>query len=443
MNTQQAIEFLANEATKKGITQFDIVGYDTFGERVEVYSGRIESSELMRSAAVSVRVFVQNRPGSAFTERFTPEALRQCLADACAHAELTDATEIVLPTKPEEQVESFDLESEEFEKTNFATLCDFALKIETELRQADPHISNVPYCGASRNSTTAYFWNSNGIFYQQKEQIFGAYCAAVATENGQNKFGYAGNSRVRFSELKSLPLVKKAAERAVAKLGASPIKSGHYTVLFGHEISGQIFALYQQVFFAEMAQKGLSRLAGLVGSRIASEVLSVAAIARDPGLRGSCALDGEGVLTQDVLVVENGIFQRFLYNLESAAREHTRPTGHGVRGISGKAGTTFHNLVVPPGTKTRSELLSAGEILVIDKLEGASGCSAVSGEFSIGAQGFLYRNGNMVQPVDRITLNSNFFDILKNLEAVSSEYNDQFSSVRVPDLLVGGIAVAG
>ena len=82
-------------------------------------------------------------------------------------------------------------------------------------------------------------------------------------------------------------------------------------------------------------------------------------------------------------------------------------------------------------------------MLVIDKLEGSAGCSPVSGELSIGAQGYLSVDGKRMQPVDRITLSSNYFEMLKNIEAVSSEYNDQYSSVRVPDLLIGGISVAG
>jgi PmbA protein len=190
-------------------------------------------------------------------------------------------------------------------------------------------------------------------------------------------------------------------------------------------------------------QKGQSRLAGKLGELIAAPTLSLRSDALDATLRGSRAIDSEGVPTRNLPVIESGRLVNYLYNLESAAVEKRESTGNGVRSVGSKAGTGFKNLVVSPGQKSRDELLSAGRILLIDKFEGASGCSAVSGEFSIGAQGALYENGRMLQPVDRITLSSNFFEMLQNIEAVSCEYNDQYSSVRVPDVLIGGIAVAG
>jgi PmbA protein len=80
---------------------------------------------------------------------------------------------------------------------------------------------------------------------------------------------------------------------------------------------------------------------------------------------------------------------------------------------------------------------------LIVKLEGGSGCSAISGEISIGAQGFLYEGGQRVRAVDRITLSTNFFDLMKNISGLSDEYPDAWSSMKVPDVLVEGVSVAG
>ncbi|HNE20994.1 MAG TPA: metallopeptidase TldD-related protein, partial [Turneriella sp.] len=322
-------------------------------------------------------------------------------------------------------------------------LTNYAIEMEARLRAADPQIENVPYTGASRSSSTGYFLNSHGVRYRITHEDFGAYTAAVAARGDQKKMGFASNARTEFTELCALPLTSLAAERALVQLGASPVTSGTYNVLFSNRVSGQLFSLYQSPFFAETVQRGQSRLAGKLGQPVASERLSLRSDALDTTLRGSRALDSEGVPTSNLAVIESGKLVNYLYNLEAAAQDKRASTGNGVRSVGSRAGTGFKNLVVAPGDKTRAELLQSGRILLIDKLEGAAGCSAISGEFSIGAQGFLYENGQMVQPVDRITLSSNFFEMLRNIEAVSSEYNDQYSSVRVPDLLIGGIAVAG
>ena len=47
--------------------------------------------------------------------------------------------------------------------------------------------------------------------------------------------------------------------------------------------------------------------------------------------------------------------------------------------------------------------------LLVTQLEGQAGCNPVSGDISIGVQGFLLENGLRIQPVDSITVAGNFF----------------------------------
>jgi len=443
MNIEEAIDYISALAKKRGLDEFDIVAYDSFSEAVEVFEGKVNNTEISRSAAIGLRVLRDSRPGIAFTEKLSPEALAVCLADAESHTYLTAPVSFRLPRPQPIDSHNFDRRSADFAQTDFAELAAFAVETEAKLRNTDNRIENVPYTGASRSSSTRYFMNSHGVSYSLTHEDFGAYTAAVAVQGEQKKMGIASNSRTEFSALRALPLTALAAERALSQLGALPVPSGTYTVLFTNRVSGQLISLYQSPFFAEVVQRGQSRLADKMEQQVASNCLSLLSDALDPALPGSCALDSEGVPTQRLPVLENGRLVNYLYNLESAAADKRTPTGNGVRSVGSYAGTGFKNLVVPPGQKTRSELICAGRILLIDKLEGASGCSAISGEFSIGAQGFLYENGHMIQPVDRITLSSNFFDMLRKIVAVSSEYNDQYSSVRVPDLLIDSIAVAG
>ena len=163
-----------------------------------------------------------------------------------------------------------------------------------------------------------------------------------------------------------------------------------------------------------------------------------------PGAPGSHLFDGEGVVSQPLGVIEGGVLKTYLYNLESAKKAGVKPTGTGSRGYSGKAGTGFANFIVDPGTRSLEDLLSAyPECLLITKLEGGSGCSAISGEISIGAQGFWYERGKRIKPVDKVTLSSNFFELLLAIRGLSRDYSDAFSSVKVPDILVESMYVAG
>lgn len=443
MRVPDAMDKIADLARAAGAADFDIIAYDSMSESVEVFEGKVANSEIQKSAALGIRVFKDSRPGIAFTEKLSAEALKTCLDDAVSHTKLTDRVLFSVAENQPAVGANFDHISPGFDKVSLSDLMHFAIELEQKARSLDSRIENVPYTGAARSSSTGYFLNSRGIRHEQRDQDFSAYSAAVASLGEQKKMGFYSNSRLSFADLKGLDIANEVVRRTTEQLGAKPVSSGHYPVLFSNRVSGQIISMYSSPFFGEMAIRGQSRLKGRLGETIASPVLNIASAPHDTALRGSRARDSEGVPTQHIDVVSSGKFMQFLYNLEAAALDKVKTTGNAVRSVGSKAGTGFKNLVVAKGKQTAQELIASGKILVIDKLEGAAGCSAISGEMSIGAQGFLCENGHRVHPVDRITLSANYFEMIKNIEAISSEYNEQWSSIRVPDLLIGGISVAG
>ena len=81
--------------------------------------------------------------------------------------------------------------------------------------------------------------------------------------------------------------------------------------------------------------------------------------------------------------------------------------------------------------------------LLVTQLEGQAGCNPVSGDISIGVQGFLIENGRRIQPVDSITLAGNFFDVLRNIRASGDTYQPELTHSFIPALLVDGLTVSG
>jgi PmbA protein len=285
--------------------------------------------------------------------------------------------------------------------------------------------------------------NSNGVSYGSRSNVVSAGIGVVAKEGENKKMGVYSNGGRSF-KFDPAFMSNKAVERAVELLGAESIPSGAYPVVFSNRVSTSIMSMFGSPFFAEAVQKGQSRLAGKVGQAIAVPMLNVTCEPHLPGMPGSHLFDGEGVVTSRIEVIKGGVLQTYLYNLESARKAGVAPTGSGSRGYSGKAGTGFSNYIIDKGTQTLDELLGAyPKCLFVTKLDGGSGCSAISGEISIGAQGFWYEQGKRVRPVDKITLNSNYFEMLMAIRGFSREYSDSFSSVKVPDMLVESMHVAG
>ena len=75
-----------------------------------------------------------------------------------------------------------------------------------------------------------------------------------------------------------------------------------------------------------------------------------------------------------------------------------------------------------------------------------SGANQISGDFSLGAKGFLIEIGKIGRPVEQITIASNFFDILKNIRHTASDLRFGYpgsTTIGSPALDVGMISVAG
>jgi len=449
LSPASALDLLISAAKAKGADAYDAVAGESESLGLELFEGKVKSTEISSSRGIGIRLFKDGKPGFAFTERFTPEALTRTVDDAWSHALLTDPVDIPLP-HPEKLAE-IDLNTfnPALEDVSLEDMKALGLRLEELAKAGDARIENVPYLGVSRGGGYSLIANSNGVLYESKSNSVSAYVGVVAKQGDVKKMGVYGRGGRSFDVgparlFDPERMARLAVERGVELLDASPLPSGGYPVLLSHRISGQLLGMFGSPFFAEAAQKGQSRLKDKLGEAIASPLFSLVSDPFDPGLPGSQLFDGEGVPARRLTVVKDGVLQTFLYNLESARKAGVAPTGTGSRGYSGKAGTGFANYIVPLGTATKADLLARHpKIFEVVKLEGGSGCSAISGEISIGAQGFLWENGVRVRAVDRVTLSTNFFDLLKNIEGLSDEYADSWSSVRVPDVLVSNISVSG
>ena len=82
-----------------------------------------------------------------------------------------------------------------------------------------------------------------------------------------------------------------------------------------------------------------------------------------------------------------------------------------------------------------------GRGLVVTELMG-QGVNAVTGDYSRGAAGFLVENGEIVHPVDGVTIAGNLREMFLGIEAVGSDV-DPRSHLRTGSILVGRMTVAG
>ncbi|MCQ2062944.1 MAG: TldD/PmbA family protein [Fibrobacter sp.] len=441
MNIKDAVNCMCDLA-KGEAEQFDIIASNSHSEGLSVFQGQVQNTEISDSVGLGIRVIKDGRPGYAHTERLTKDALRQTLKDAVCHTQWTEKIDIDLPSAASIPADSPNYNAS-LENLDLAQMKDFCIELERATFAKSKEIENIPYLGADKDNDYSVVANSKGLFYESRSNSASAGAGAVACRDGVKKLGNFVKSGRDWSEFSIEEIASRASEYATELFGAKKIEGGKIPVILSERISAQFVGLYCQPFVAEAMQKGMSRLAGKEGEVIANKAFSLWNDPTGESFQHKFYFDSEGCLTKRVKVVDEGVFTSALYNLETASKAGVKTTGNGARSFGSKMSTSFYNLLVPAGDVSTLELLKLfPKCLFVVRLEGSSGCNSVSGELSIGAHGFWCENGQIVHPVDGVTLSGNFFDIIKNIVAVGNEYRSAFSSYKVPALAISELSVS-
>ena len=112
-----------------------------------------------------------------------------------------------------------------------------------------------------------------------------------------------------------------AARRAVLNVGAAPAPAGTYMAVLSSEAGGTL--IHESVghgLEADLNLKGLSVYSGRIGEKVASELITVVDDGRDPGQRGTAAMDDEGTPTQRTVLIEKGVLKTYLSDRKHAEK---------------------------------------------------------------------------------------------------------------------------
>ena len=160
-------------------------------------------------------------------------------------------------------------------------------------------------------------------------------------------------------------------------------------------------------------------------------------IAERPHLIGQLAstpFDSEGVRTQDMEIIRNGILQTYLLTSYSGRKLGMQSTGH-AGGI--------HNWLVKPNSygKLTALLRQMNRGLLVTEVMG-QGVNLVTGDYSRGAAGFWVENGEIQYPVAEITIAGQLPDMLRNIVAVADDIEHR-SNIQTGSILLEKMKISG
>jgi PmbA protein len=275
--------------------------------------------------------------------------------------------------------------------------------------------------------------NSHGFVGGYKSSRHSISCSVIAEDKGAMQRDYWYSSARDMHDMESAEYVGNlAGERTVRRLGAKPIKTGNYPVLFEAPLaSGLISSLIGAISGGNLYRKSSFLLESL-GKQIASPLLNIEELPHLKKGVASSSFDSEGVVTTSRKLVENGVLNGYVLGSYSARKLGLKTTGN--------AGGS-HNLIVESTGENFEQLLQKmGTGLLVTEVLG-HGLNMVTGDYSRGAAGYWVQNGVIVHPVEEITVAGNMAEMLKQIIAIGNDYM-KHSSKQTGSILIEKMTVA-
>jgi PmbA protein len=438
------VERLAGEAAGgEGVEAYAELTTET---QVNAFQGEVERLTSASSSGVGVRVVRDGRLGYAYTADLSDQGLRECLAEARANLEVSseDPGNVLPEPGDHEALDGiFDPRQAAAAPERKVAL---ALDLEARTRAADPKVTQVESARYGDVVGQLAIASSNGV--RGSFSVTHAWCAAVAlaTEDGQSQVGFAVDAARALDDLEPGPVAREAANRAVRMLGAAKPPTRTIPVVFDRMVAPSLVGVLLAGLSAEEVQKGRSLFADKLGQRVGAAGLQLVDDGRLVDGPGAAPFDAEGVATRRTVLIDDGVLQCFLHNTATAARGGASSTGNARRAsFKSTPGVSAHNLFLAPGELDQAGLLAqAGEGLLVQDVSGVhSGANPVTGDFSVGVSGLLFRGGELAEPVREVTVAAHLLDILKGIVAVGSDLRFITGSIGGSSLLIGQMTVAG
>jgi PmbA protein len=426
---------LLRRCADKGATQAEVSLNEDSGLAVNVRMGEVETVERTRDRGVGLTVYFGQRKGTASTADLQPESLQATVDQACAIARFTEADPAAGLADPERMARDFpDLDLWHPWALDADQAIALALKAESAGMQSDSRIGNSDGASANSGESVVVYANSHGFVGAERHTRHSISCSLIAGSGDNMQREYWYSSALAEADLESAASIGvRAAQRAVARMNPQPIVTGEYPVLFAPEMARSIVGHLLGAVSGGSLYRRASFLLDHAGRRIFPEWLSMTEVPHmQRGFR-SANFDAEGVATREQDLVRDGVLTRYVLGSYSARKLGLQSTGN--------AGG-MHNLTTSTnadGFDAMQRGMSRG--LVVTELMG-QGVNTVTGDYSRGAAGFWVENGEVVHPVDEITIAGNLKDMFLAVEAIGADV-DRRSHILIGSMLIGRMMVAG
>lgn len=439
-------------ARRAGAQSADVLVERAREFEVKVADGRIVTLTQATRVELGLRAFVNGRRGFCAATDLTPEGLERGIATAVAMAKITGedphhglTAPVGSPTpgaqvRAQAELDTFDPAVEAWSE---ADKLRFAHDVEAAARSAHAEVQTFRDSGVSTEVAEQYFAASDGRSHAHRQTGAAAWCTPVARRGNELQTDFWYDSQCHLSELASAESIgAAAAARAGRMLGARAVATQKVPVIFEAAAAAGLLGSMLAALDGDLVHRRASFLAPYLDRQLASTLLHLTDEPHLPrGLR-SRLMDGEGLWTSPRALLDCGRLATFLYDGYSARRASATPTASAQRSAGGLPGAGVFNAVVRPGNTPLAKLLAETPRALLVTRGLGRGLNPVSGEYSRGVSGLWLEHGEVVHPVQEVTVAGEFAAMLAAIDGVADDAVCR-GAVTSPTLRVAEMAVGG
>lgn len=315
-------------------------------------------------------------------------------------------------------------------------------KLVTRLKEHTPDI--VSEVEVVKEMRQVQILNSRGGEVSYRKSFFALSAEGVVIQDTDMLF--VGDGESSCQPLFDFGMV---AERVINQLELAKRKATVSTkpmpvVFTPRGVGSALIAPLLLAFNGKIVLEEASPLKDRLGEEVFDKKFSLQDDATLPYRPASRPCDDEGVPSQSIPLVTEGVVMNFLYDLHTAALAKTRSTGSGNRARGGPPAPSVTSLIIDRGSTSFEDMIKdMKEGLVIEQVIGAEQGNLMGGDFSGNILlGYKVERGEIVGRVKDTMVSGNVYQILRHLEAVGSERRWVGGLLFTPALYCPRVSVA-
>jgi len=432
---RDAVSFAIETAQKAGATA-EVGVTKVSGLSVSTRLQEIENVEFTNDGALGISVYLGQQKGNASTSDLSEEAIKNTVEAALAIAKYTSPDDCTgLADKELMTFEAPDLELYHGASVDVEQATKLALEAEKSALEYDAKIVNSN--GASFNSHTGVrvYGNTHGMLQSYLSSRYSLSCSVIGGELDQLENDYEYTVSREFDALSSADWVgQNCAKKVIARLNPQKLSTREVPVIFLNDVAtGLISHLTGAISGGSLYRKS-SFLLDHLGKQVLPDWFQISERPHLLRRLASTPFDSEGVRTQNLEIIQDGVLQTYLLTSYSGRKMGMQSTGH--------AGGIHNWLVKPNLTGGLTALLrQMGTGLLVTDVMG-QGVNIVTGDYSRGAAGFWVENGEIQYPVAEITIAGQLQNMLKNIVAVADDVEHR-SNIQTGSILLDKMKISG